>query len=95
MPPYSLITPPIAEEHLYRLTFWTRHSTKVRVDLDQDVQYSGEKTDGVENMETDLQKAKKAAEFLHEPTEWKRWVIYIYMIKMYLKVDFRWKLKAK
>ena len=71
----SLITPPIAEEHLYRLTFWTRHSTKVRVDLDQDVQYSGEKTDGVENMETDLQKAKKAAEFLHEPTEWKRWVI--------------------
>ena len=71
-----MITPPIAEEHLYRLTFWTRHSTKVRVDLDQDVQYSGEKTEGVENMETDLQKAKKAAEFLQEPTEWKRWVFY-------------------
>ena len=76
-----MITPPIAEEHLYRLTFWTRHSTKVRVDLDQDVQYSGEKTEGVENMETDLQKAKKAAEFLQEPTEWKRWVFYSIKIK--------------
>jgi hypothetical protein len=32
----SLLTPPIAEEHLYRLTFWSRHSTKVRVDLDND-----------------------------------------------------------
>ena len=35
----SLVTPPIPEENLYRLTFWSRHSTKVRVDLDQDTQY--------------------------------------------------------
>ena len=35
----SLVTPPIPEEHLYRLTFWSRHSTKVRIDLDQDTQY--------------------------------------------------------
>ena len=40
----SLVTPPISEEHLYRLTFWTRHSTKVRVDLDQDTQYSPDET---------------------------------------------------
>ena len=32
----SLLTPHIPEEHLYRLTFWTRHSTKVRIDLDED-----------------------------------------------------------
>lgn len=31
----SLITDPIPEESLYRLTFWSRKSTKVRVDLDQ------------------------------------------------------------
>ena len=36
----SIVTEPISEEHLYRLTFWSRHSTKVRVDLDQDTQYS-------------------------------------------------------
>ncbi len=30
----SLVTEPIPEESLYRLTFWSRHSTKVRVDLD-------------------------------------------------------------
>ena len=35
---------PISEEHLYRLTFWTRHSTEVRVDLDQDTQYSPDET---------------------------------------------------
>ena len=35
--------PSIDEKHLYRLTFWTRHSNKVRVDLDHDVQYSEEK----------------------------------------------------
>ena len=40
----SLVTPPISEEHLYRLTFWTRHSTEVRVDLDQDTQYSPDET---------------------------------------------------
>ena len=38
----SLITPPIEEKHLYRLTFWTRHSTQVRVDLDEDKQFSNE-----------------------------------------------------
>ena len=38
----SLITPPIEEKHLYRLTFWTRHSTKVRVDLDEDKQFANE-----------------------------------------------------
>ena len=36
----SLVTPPIPEENLYRLTFWTRHSSKVRIDLDQDTQYN-------------------------------------------------------
>ena len=36
----SYMTPPIAEEHLYRLTFWTRHSTQVRLDLDEDTQYN-------------------------------------------------------
>ena len=35
----SLVTPPIPEEYLYRLTFWSRHSTKVRVDLGLDTQY--------------------------------------------------------
>ena len=36
----STVTPPISEEHLYRLTFWSRNSTKVRIDLDIDTQYS-------------------------------------------------------
>ena len=36
----STVTEPISEEHLYRLTFWSRHSAKIRVDLDQDTQYS-------------------------------------------------------
>ena len=30
----SLLTKPIPEECLYRLTFWSRHSTKVRVALE-------------------------------------------------------------
>ena len=42
----SLITPPIGEEHLYRLTFWSRHSTKIRVDLNEDAQYSNNEGKG-------------------------------------------------
>ena len=42
----SLITPPIGEEHLYRLTFWTRHSTKIRIDLNEDAQYSNNEGKG-------------------------------------------------
>ena len=42
----SLVTPPIAEEHLHRLTFWTRHSTGVRIDLDEDKQYSNDNSTG-------------------------------------------------
>ena len=30
----SLITKPIPEENLYRLTYWSRRSEKVRIDLD-------------------------------------------------------------
>ncbi|XP_074654076.1 sodium/glucose cotransporter 4-like [Tubulanus polymorphus] len=30
----SLLTEPIDKKHLYRLTFWTRHSRQLRVDLD-------------------------------------------------------------
>ncbi|XP_046654280.1 sodium/glucose cotransporter 4-like isoform X2 [Daphnia pulicaria] len=43
----SLITEPIDEKYLYRLTFWTRHSTKVRLEL-QD----GEKSDSTTKLAT-------------------------------------------
>ncbi len=39
------MTPPIPEQHLYRLTFWSRHSTKVRIDLDEDTQYNNPTAD--------------------------------------------------
>lgn len=32
----TLLTDPIPEKHLYRLTFWSRHSDKVRIDLDSE-----------------------------------------------------------
>ena len=31
----SLVTEPIPEQYLYRLTFWSRKSTKVRLELDK------------------------------------------------------------
>ena len=41
----SLLTAPIDRKHLHRLTFWTRHSREVRIDLDEDTQYNtSEKT---------------------------------------------------
>ena len=43
----SYLTPPIAEKHLYRLTFWTRHSTEVRLDLDEDMQYNTSEKSGI------------------------------------------------
>ena len=36
----SYLTEPIDEKHLHRLTFWTRHSKYVRIDLDEDTQYN-------------------------------------------------------
>ena len=32
----SLMTKPIDKKHLYRLTYWSRNSTKVRVELEDD-----------------------------------------------------------
>ena len=31
----SLVTEPIPGKYLHRLTFWTRHSTEVRLELDK------------------------------------------------------------
>ena len=31
----SLVTEPIPSKYLHRLTFWTRHSTEVRLELDK------------------------------------------------------------
>ena len=31
----SLVTEPIPEKYLHRLTFWSRHSTEVRLELDR------------------------------------------------------------
>ena len=31
----SLVTEPIPEKYLHRLTFWSRHSTEVRLELDK------------------------------------------------------------
>jgi len=66
----SLITPPIPEEYLYRLTFWSKHSTKVMIDLDSDTQYSAEEEKLSINQHeprSDLDKVREAAEFLDEP----------------------------
>ena len=84
----SLLTPPIPEESLYRLTFWSRHSTKVRVDLEQDTQYNegGEAGNStkyllilndqviifVSEIKTEDDKARDAAEFLYEPSDQKK-----------------------
>ncbi|RXG64240.1 Sodium/proline symporter [Armadillidium vulgare] len=39
----SLMTPPIPEECLFRLTFWSRHSTKVRRKIENDIEGSSKK----------------------------------------------------
>ncbi len=41
----SLVTEPIPEQYLYRLTFWSRKSTKVRLELDKSA-------DAAETLET-------------------------------------------
>jgi len=68
----SYLTEPIDEKHLHRLTFWTRHSKYVRIDLDEDTQYNttSDKTGG----KTELEKAQEAAEFLEEPSKQKHLV---------------------
>ena len=59
----------------YRLTFWSRHSTKVRIDLDaKESNDEGEKEvneDANNGSKTKLQLAMEAAEFLYEPKKWK------------------------
>jgi sodium/glucose cotransporter 1/sodium/glucose cotransporter 9 len=71
----SVLTEPIGKEHLYRLTFWSRHSTKVRKDIDGDKSEGTEKVndenDEKTGSKTKLQLAMEAAEFLYEPTKWK------------------------
>lgn len=67
----SLLTPPIPEESLYRLTFWSRHSSKVRVDLEQDAEYN----EGQTETRTEGDKAKDAAEFLYEPSDQKKYAL--------------------
>ena len=54
-----------------RLTFWSRHSTKVRIDLDakesEDEDETEEKDKSDNGSKTKLQLAMEAAEFLYEP----------------------------
>ena len=58
-----------------RLTFWSRHSTKVRKDLDakesevEDKKEESEKAN--DSSKTKLQLAIEAAEFLYEPGKWR------------------------
>eukprot|EP00095_Tigriopus_kingsejongensis_P001027 snap_masked-scaffold587_size153100-processed-gene-0.18 protein:Tk01027 transcript:snap_masked-scaffold587_size153100-processed-gene-0.18-mRNA-1 annotation:"hypothetical protein DAPPUDRAFT_215063" len=59
----SLLTAPIPEESLYRLTFWSRHSTKVRVDLDEKI---------VEKEKEDTQSLKPQSSQEDEKTSWWR-----------------------
>ena len=58
-----------------RLTFWSRHSTKVRKELDEDKSESMEKVDDEKDQQvgskTQIQLAMEAAEFLYEPKNWK------------------------
>ena len=60
---------------VYRLTFWSRHSTKVRKDLDakESKVEGGKEYNEVANTgsKTKLQLAMEAAEFLYEPKKWK------------------------
>merc|ERR1711953_1523725 len=42
----SLLTAPIDRKHLHRLTFWTRHSREVRIDMDEDTQYNTSENTG-------------------------------------------------
>ena len=63
----SYLTAPIDKKHLHRLTFWTRHSKEVRIDLDEDTQYNTSEKTG----KTQVEKAQEAAEFLEEPTKLK------------------------
>ena len=61
--------------HSCRLTFWSRHSTKVRKDLDakeSEVEDKKEETEKSNNgSKTKLQLAIEAAEFLYEPGKWR------------------------
>jgi len=66
----SLLTAPIDRKHLHRLTFWTRHSREVRIDLDEDTQYNTSEKTG----KTEVEKAQEAAEFLEEPIKLKYFV---------------------
>ena len=61
--------------HSFRLTFWSRHSTKVRKDLDakeSEVEDKKEESEKSNNgSKTKLQLAIEAAEFLYEPGKWR------------------------
>ena len=61
--------------HPFRLTFWSRHSTKVRKDLDVKESADEDKKDEIEKSnngsKTKLQLAIEAAEFLYEPGKWR------------------------
>ena len=61
--------------HSCRLTFWSRHSTKVRKDLDakeSEVEDKKEESEKSNNgSKTKLQLAIEAAEFLYEHGKWR------------------------
>nr|CAH0112056.1 unnamed protein product [Daphnia galeata] len=52
----SLITEPIDEKYLYRLTFWTRHSSKIRLELKD-----SNKSDSTSNLVTAVAEADSSA----------------------------------
>ena len=59
----------------FRLTFWSRHSTKVRTDLDAKDSDNDDQKEGTVTSDscskTKLQLAIEAAEFLYEPKKWR------------------------
>jgi len=66
----SIMTEPIAKDYLYRLTFWSRHSTEVRKDINyMTLSEQEEKNDAIKedsSRKTKIQLAVEAAEFLYE-----------------------------
>ena len=73
----SLITDPIPEKHLFRLTYWTRHSTEVREDLDKADRRQEEEQEGIKNgavvrRKTEEEKAREAAESIQESPFWSK-----------------------
>jgi len=93
----SLVTPAIPEENLFRLTFWSRHSSEVRIDLDQDTQYHNNNTaktaceedHPLTDMEKAKESAKESAEFLYEPPKWKT-IVNINAVIILIITSFAW-----